>query len=84
MPEKNGRLISAIKVAGFIVTIVVLLIGGGIAYGQLKARVEVNTDTLSRVEKKQEKKADEKDIEEMKQDIKEIQRDIKKILEKLD
>ncbi|GAH00315.1 unnamed protein product [marine sediment metagenome] len=74
------KLNGTIRTLGFILTVVVLIAGGGIAYGQLKTKVD---STEARIEKVEEKKASKEDMQEMKEDMKEIRRDIKKILEKL-
>jgi preprotein translocase subunit SecF len=76
----NGILKTVTLVVGFIV----LVVGGGIAYGELKTKVDTNSTAIVEVKETQKDKADEKDVEEIKQDIKDIQKDIKKILEKLD
>jgi len=76
-PKLNGT----IKIIGFLLTIAILIAGGGIAYGELKTKVDT---TQIRVEQIEERKASKENVQEMKDDIKEIRQDIKKILEKMD
>lgn len=78
--ENKIKANGTIRTLGFILTIAILIAGGGIGYGKLTTKVD---SSEARIEKIEQGKASKEDVQEMKEDMKEIRRDIKKILEKL-